>query len=313
MFIVMGWDDNDQVDGMKWSMGLASSRKNPDGSPMHFSYYNTTVYAGTTGASWKQAMDAGHEMGNHTQTHNTAGPGSALTKAAWETEVSSNESGHAGVGIAKEFLYGFRAPRLEYNDNLFQVLDEHDYYYDCSIEEGWQWDADGTNYNWPYTLDELSPGNQVMCKEWDPPSSPCVEMHPGLWEMPAYPFVIPTELREMYKPEWVTDEWDGKHTGFDYNIWVKESGGLNMTGAHALATFKNTLDLRLEGNRAPFLMGLHTGEYSDSNTTFPADTTAAQRRATMEAFVDYALTKNDVRFVSAKDVIDWMRNPKPLP
>ena len=140
MFVVIGWDDNGIASGMQWAVDIAKSRKNKDGSPVHFSFYNTTAYVGEAGSSWKDAMDAGHEMGNHTKTHNISGgenvDGGKLSQSDWETEIVSCEEGQAGVGIDKENLYGMRAPRLEENDAMIKTVYERGYWYDCSIEEG---------------------------------------------------------------------------------------------------------------------------------------------------------------------------------
>jgi hypothetical protein len=74
---------------------------------------------------------------------------------------------------------------------------------------------------------------------------------------------------------------------------------------------KHTLDLRLAGNRAPFLLGAHTDYYSSDYTDAP-NTTAEERRTAMEEVVAYALDKPDVRLVSLGQVLDWVRNPVPL-
>jgi hypothetical protein len=79
-----------------------------------------------------------------------------------------------------------------------------------------------------------------------------------------------------------------------------------------VATLKYTLDLRLKGNRAPFLFGAHTGFYLNSwNTNAPGAPTADERRAAIEEFLDYARSKPEVRITSARAVLEWMRNPRP--
>jgi hypothetical protein len=68
--------------------------------------------------------------------------------------------------------------------------------------------------------------------------------------------------------------------------------------AEFLAILKYTLDLRLEGNRAPFMVGGHTALY-------PAIDPG--RRRAIEEFIDYALSKPEVRFVTPLQLIGWMR------
>jgi hypothetical protein len=103
------------------------------------------------------------------------------------------------------------------------------------------------------------------------------------------------------------DVGSGKITGFDFNLWVS----FKMTKAEFLATMKYSLDQRLKGNRAPFLFGAHTDYYS-SKYTAPPNATVAERQAAIEEFIDYAISKPEVRVTSAKQVLDWIRNPEPL-
>lgn len=72
-----------------------------------------------------------------------------------------------------------------------------------------------------------------------------------------------------------------------------------------------TLDQRLEGNRAPFMLGMHTDEYSSK---FSAETKATnrERQEAVEEFVEYAISKPEVRFVPYRSILDWMRWPVPL-
>jgi len=252
------------------------------------------------------------EIGNHTYAHNH---GAQFSVGQWQQEIQSatdwirkpwdpNEdvnSPNAANGIGwQEHLYGFRTPFLEYNDNTLAVVDEKGFYYDCSIEEGWQEDHDGTNYNWPYTLDHGSPGHEVLV-EWG--SKEPITNHPGLWELPVYPVIVPPELRDTMhsRVSWF-DPASGKITGFDYNLWVSFS----MTKTEFVKTLKYTLDQRLAGNRAPMLLGVHSDYYSDKYTGAPA-ATAAERRAAIKEFLDYARSKQAVQIVSYKHVLDWMR------
>ena len=190
-----------------------------------------------------------------------------------------------------------------------------------SFDDGWLGDQDGTNYNWPYTLDNGSPGNEVLVG-WG--SKDPITSHPGLWEMPAYPVVVPpddqcatygvpTGLRAKMKAaqSWF-DEGSGKITGFDYNLWApKAIGGFEMTKAELVATLKYTLDLRLQGNRAPMMFGAHTDYYSTKYTS-PPNATVTERQQAIEEFIDYALSKPQVRIVPIKEILDWIRNPVAL-
>jgi hypothetical protein len=344
MFVTIGWDDNSYsglpgsagTGGMKWATDMIAARHHADGSPIHMTFYLTATYIGVwmsesptyVKRSWRAALDAGHEVGNHTFSHSH---GDAFTLAQWDDEIArcnawltkpfdagepdGSPSDANGIGAAASELYGFRTPFLEYNAQTFESVKAHGFWYDCSIEEGWQWEQSGGEYNWPYTLDGGSPGHDVLV-DWG--TKQAIGQYPGLWEMPVYPLVAPPDaeasqygiqpgLRAKLKgiASWF-DEESGKITGFDYNLWVS----FQMTKAEFLATLKYSLDLRLAGNRAPFMLGAHTDYYSSKYTGAPAST-AEERQQAIEEFVDYALSRPEVRIASVKQILDWMRDPKP--
>jgi hypothetical protein len=320
MFVVLGWDDNAEAEAMDWSTQLASSHSNADGSPVLFTYYNTTTYAGAAGQAWKSAYDLGHEMGNHTINHNTS---NATDAATWEGELQGCHDTQVGLGISGTDIYGFRTPFLSGNDDTITAVQDMGYWYDCILEEGYQYDQDGTNFLWPYTLDEGSPGNDLVADEWQSPAKGTVEPHPGLWEMPAYTFIVPDDAacaelgiepglqQRVVENIMASESWTWeppKITGFDYNLWFSA----RMTQEEVTATLKHTLNLRLAGNRAPFLAGTHTSYYVPSWDTNSPNANSDQRRAAIEDFVEYAVGLPDVRMTSAKKTLDWIRNPEAL-
>lgn len=354
VFVALGWDDNAYSGlegsggegGMDWAVGLSQGRTNPagsgnpatyDGTPISMTFYMTSTYIADwisesptyVKRSWRAALDGGHELGNHTHAHEH---GAEFTAMQWNAEIETcvdwltrpfdpdegdvEPNPAAGVGVPLEQLYGFRTPFLEYNDAELSEVRNFGFWYDASIEEGFEYDQDGSNYFWPYTLDGGSPGHEILVK-WGLKEP--ITNHPGLWEMPVYAFIAPPdEVAEEYDFEpglrdrllAVQDWFDaegGKITGFDYNLWVT----FEMNKEDFLATLKYSLDLRREGNHAPFLIGTHTDYYSDKYTA-PANSTAAERREAIEEFLDYALEQEDVRVVSAKQTLDWVRRPQPL-
>jgi hypothetical protein len=71
---------------------------------------------------------------------------------------------------------------------------------------------------------------------------------------------------------------------------------------------KYSLDLRLKGNRAPMMLGVHTDEYTEENPYFrPKSSTVADRREAIEKFLEYALSKKEVRVVPMRDILAWTR------
>jgi hypothetical protein len=337
MFVGLGWDDNKfsglsgsgGSGGLSWALSMARRRKNPagsgsaatfDGSPVHMSFYLTSGFAKGAGpedarfvrAAWQEARDDGHELGNHSVSHPH---GLRFDQEAWQHEIASCTRDLQSLGLVDaraEAALGFRTPYLEYNDDTLAVVSRLGFLYDCSIEEGFQPDHDGTNYLWPYTLEQGSPGHdaQVTAGGQVTPLTP----RAGLWEMPAYAVVVPPDdacahygiapglraklaLRQSY---FSVD--DGKITGLDWNMWV----AFGMSRAEFVATLSYTLDLRLRGNRAPFLFGGHTDYYSSKYTEIPG-TSVSERQAAMEDFLDYALSKPEVRIVSTRQILAWIR------
>src|SRR5207245_6428623 len=103
---------------------------------------------------------------------------------------------------------------------------------------------------------------------------------------------------------------DGRISGLDYNLWYD----FQMSPDEFLATLKYTLDLRLQGNRAPMAFGTHTMYYAPEFDVLPPRAMdLTQRQTALESFIDYALSKQEVRMVAMKELLDWMRNPQPLP
>ena len=355
MFVTYGFDDNgysglegtNGTGGMTWAGDLfrplvndqgSGNPRTYDGAPARASFYVTATYGAMwisesnayVKRAWHTLMVDGHEIADHTLSHNH---GESWDESMWTQEISAcidvltrpfdpmemNVSPDAtkGIGMAAGDFYGFRTPFLEYNGNTFSALRKLGFWYDCSIEDGYQSDQDGTNYFWPYTLDGGSPGHDVIVG-WGNGKQP-IGRYPGLWELPANPVIappdaecpkygVPAGLRARLKERqsWF-DAGSGKITGLDYNLWVQ----FKMTRAEYLATLKYTLDLRLRGNRAPFAFGAHSDIYS-SKYTAAEGATVAERQQAMEEFLRWAMARPGVRVVTSKQILDWIRNPVPL-
>jgi hypothetical protein len=324
-FVQIGFDDNQRSglntnppSGMTWATSFFKNLQNPagsgnaatfDGTSVRVSFYSNTTYISNgfvedpvlVKQSWRTAVTDGHEIGNHTHSHSDGG---GFSVAQWQSEMSQNNdwltrafvpneapfSVGSGIGASLAAIEGFRAPFLSYNINAFTAMRNAGFTYDISIEEGWQLSDDGINFNWPYTLDNGSPGGTAVGR----PSG----NHSGLWELGAAPFVIPPALRAQLGLS--------KITGLDYNMFISA----HLSKAQALSILKYTLDQRLASNRAPLFVGAHTAIYT-SDVSEP-NSTPQSRRETIQEFVTYALSKPQVRIVTAQNVIQWMRNPVAL-
>lgn len=316
-FVMLGFDDNPDVDAMRWFTGFLESRSNPagtgdasrfDGAPVRAAFYSNGRYFATNpglAGLHLAAHRAGHEIANHTENHEH---GRAFTEEKWRAEIEACTATFAAAGIPAESVRGFRAPFLEHNPALFVVLEALGFTYDTSLEEGEQPDQDGRNFLWPYTLHDGSPGNARWAKQT---GVPAVGSHPSLWEVPIHVFIIPPDAdceRYGVKPGLRarvgaalkigygggSGEPTEKISGLDWNVLE----AAKCDGPEFLAILKYTLDLRLEGNRAPFMVGGHTALYPSSDPG---------RRRAIEEFVDYALSKPEVRFVTPIQLVEWMR------
>jgi hypothetical protein len=85
-----------------------------------------------------------------------------------------------------------------------------------------------------------------------------------------------------------------------------------MTAKEAFAVFKYSLDQRLKGNRAPMTLCLHVDLYRPKPWAEIENTTYKERIKVITDFVDYALTKSEVRIVSAEELLKWLENPVAL-
>jgi peptidoglycan/xylan/chitin deacetylase (PgdA/CDA1 family) len=309
---------------MQWFIELLASRRNPsgsgnpatfDGEPVRASFYTCGRYLDTQhGLSrvHRDAFEQGHEIGNHSYDHPHGGE---FSVEQWMSEIARCNQALERAGIPGDAIYGFRVPYSDVSTSVYEALCRSGFIYDASIEEGLQPLVTGLNCLWPYTLDHGSPGNDLMVRFGVRKS---VGKHSGLWQIGnSVVFVPPDYLSERYGFErglrdrsaaalkrntaWgaTWEKEPGKLIGYDHDVWFDAE----LEPNEVLATLKYTLDLRLAGNRAPFLYGTNFECYP---STKPAN------RNMLKEFVDYALSKDDVRIVPAIRVVEWMRKPRSL-
>ncbi|MFC1476697.1 hypothetical protein ACFL5S_01905 [Fibrobacterota bacterium] len=261
--------------------------------------------------------------------------GCKVSKECWKGALQLAEAElteYLSVSVSGGDIFGFRAPRLEINSNGLFALKELGYTYDCSVEEGFEENMDGTNAYWPYTYDNGSPSHWVLK---DGGGIIPFEQYPaGFWEVPVGVFVVPENIREEVwnhgnainknapdAGEWETlESWKkhGRITAFDFNMFIL----WGMTKDHWVATLKHNLDLRMQNNKAPFCMGLHPdyftpmydygtllSDYNRSSYGMVVDSgwnTWDTRKEGLLEFVQYAQTKG-VNFIGANELIKKMR------
>jgi hypothetical protein len=316
MFVMLGYDDNAYADGINWTLDQLRGRKNADGTAALSTYFITGGFTtdffndagGQTAAqvlaSWKRIKAEGHEIGNHSWSHGEQLAGS--DKAAWLAELNkANDLFVNMLGVEKCKLWGFRTPFLNFSQNTFEAVKASGLRYDTSIEFGYDWwqpagsdkgwgpgtAESGRHYYWPFTTDKALPAGFA---------SKGVTPTPGLWEFPVYTF------------NKITGETAATVTGLDFNLWTKCQSESTFNFTEVL---KQSLDQRLAGNRSPFSVGLHSDIYSQfnqsANTTWTNYGYQARRKALAD-FIEYALSKPEVRLVTFRQLIAWMRKPTPL-
>lgn len=296
--------------------------------------------------AWTAAFKSGNEAADHTVNHFNGGvvpldPDDCCrarnwNAEQWEAEIQSCKdalTGPEGIGAEKGEVIGFRAPYLGYNDHMFTALSKLNFIYDTSLPNCFDDSEDGSNCSWPYTLDHGSPDIDVMARKFSTPRAkipigfPKVTDHPGLWELPPATLILPPDsvaAKYGFKPGLrsrvakkgtlpypsIYEASTGKITGLDYTL-LMDAG---ITGSEMGAVLKYNLDLHLSGNRSPIVFIAHSHLYSYSSPEMNPDTpSAAERDARWKGLTDfltYALSKPEVRIVSAKNILAWINRQK---
>jgi hypothetical protein len=334
--VVFGWDDIENLTGVQFVNSLLAGVNNPNGKKASANMNPNACYAegwpqpagkyscgdGTLATNRASVTSAGFTVGNHTIDHleptstwsgipaqyksadggwvtspDGYGPGVLLDQATWQKVINANDAELKSVyGVTS--IKGFRAPRLEINDNGLKALKAAGYTYDQSLEElqpdgyvdalvgldtagkhGFNW------VTWPYTLDNGSPGIWIQQSGGD---KAFIKDYPkGLWEVPTYEVYIPntsgmgtTIANRMMAADkacaFPPDVPDHSHcflsngelnpgdalrevTAFDFNTYVYA----RMTAAEWTTAMKHSFLARYYGNRAPLGYGGHPIEYTD--------------------------------------------------
>jgi hypothetical protein len=333
--LVFGWDDVENAPGIQFVNSLLGGITNPDGKKAGATLNPNACYAYPAAyqcgdSSLSQVKDQvtvnKFDMGNHTIDHLESnstwnglsaipakykdpmtgswlftpdgfGPGIMMDQATWESilAVNATELKNAyGVGA----INGFRAPRLELNDQGLNALKKLNYYdedleetmpdghvdaatmVDTAAKKGFNW------IPWPYTLDHGSPG--IWQQQWDGDKKWVVNYPQGVWELPVYMLHVPAKggLGKTIADTMLAADKDcefppgtpadqKKHcylgegelapgdivkeiTGFDFNTFIYG----RLTKDQFLTIMKHSFLIRFYGNRAPLTYGAHPIEYT---------------------------------------------------
>jgi len=194
------------------------------------------------------------------------------------------------AGIHPKDIQGVRFPLLEVDgDEGFRALHQHNFLYDSSIPT--------EKPLWPYTLDYQMPGQCQI--------PPCPKMsYPGLWEIPLSIMKgIGNTNCNMWdqcrRPDSMTHETKTKY--YIRNMF--------MQNFDEYYTGKDANGKTTDYHRTPFPLFWHAA-------TFLAEDVRDHHYNSLEdgflMFLDTILDRDDVFFVTSRQLIHWMKNPKPL-
>merc|ERR1712142_1244086 len=217
----------------------------------------------------KKLYAEGHEIADHSITHESTSAFKNADIDRWTKEI-------CGMKKVLEIFGQIRAKDVK-GFRAPYLQPGGDVMFEAMARCGMLYDtslpaAENNPPIWPYTLNHKS---TQECK-----IGPCPKnSHPGLWEVPMVYY------QDEQKPPSVCAMIDACHD--------------NGTKQSAYDLLLNNFLRHYLTNRAPFPMFMHAGWF----------TTSSYRWEALNDFIDTVLAQPDVFFVTATDVIEWMKNP----
>ncbi|KAL4424966.1 hypothetical protein ABPG77_002851 [Micractinium sp. CCAP 211/92] len=281
-FVLLTHDDGVSRSSRDMLRAITDGRRAPNGCPL-----TATLFAKIGNTDCKaltELYQLGYEVADHTFQHKRL---YGANRTFVESEIVDGRAQLAACGVPASDIVGFRAPYLEIDLPVREVLAANGFLYDSSLVEdtlGGSASRGFANRLWPF---DMGGGIPMNCTTEDGPYSKhrqaCDpgEAHPGLWEVPL----------------WSMGELDGPFymdPGFSYACMCHASNH------STLKILKAHFDDAYEGNRAPFPLYVH-----------PFFLREGDNMKQLQKFADYALSKPDVYFVTMRQLIAWIKNPTP--
>ncbi|XP_077498092.1 chitin deacetylase 8-like isoform X2 [Amblyomma americanum] len=281
-FVMITFDDavNDQNMGFYRELLAPGRRRNrANGCNMAATFF---VSAGYTDYSFVHELhSAGNEIALHSITHlNNMTYWRTLDVAGWEAEfVGVRQLLRDYALIPEKGMVGARAPFLEIGPGHgYAMMQKQGFLYDSSVSM-----RPGKLPLYPYTLDygvqEEVCGN-VVCPRG---------VFRGLWMVPLNWFVRNAVGGDGARVESVCPDMPDS------------CRPQPTTAADMLDFLRSNFDRHYHSNRAPFPVFIHENWLWEP-----------ERKRGFLSFVDWLLTKEDVFLVTVEEVVQFMKDPKPL-
>jgi LysM repeat protein/peptidoglycan/xylan/chitin deacetylase (PgdA/CDA1 family) len=277
--VLITHDDAVSPLGNKGVRSVTDGFKNPNGCNIPATWFVTQD--GSECPLVKALHDQNHEIAIHTVHHAQLSVG---FKGLEQEMMGVRDWLHSDCGIPLEDMRGFRSPYLVNNEPVRQVLAKNGFLYDSSINEFVGEDSPATKTFgqrlWPYTMDN---GIGQLCN-WTYPDGQCfsTERYPGMWEVPMWDLPFTNDPAKTEESAYTMDYGAG-------------------FGGDVFTTLSTNFDAAYNGNRAPFPLFVHAPWFGK-----PASNTANAIK-----FMQYALSKPNVYFVTIQQLLAWMANPVP--
>ncbi|XP_071082567.1 uncharacterized protein [Haliotis cracherodii] len=275
MMVMLTFDDSVNIANFDYYEKLFDGKfKNPNGCPVKGTFF---VSGDATQYHLVEKLHKkGQEIASHSQSHRS--PTTWWAHAGYDGYVHEIEGMRKKLSlkskIPKDAIKGMRVPFLQIGgDDQYQMLHDYKYLYDTSMVTGHLYRNEKPPV-WPFTLDY--PPDSKTCS-----LTPCPQgSYPGLWEVPLV-------------------RWYGSNK----MACAMPDGCIIGAGRKGtLKYLRDNFNRHYKTNRSPLGIFLHASWFRRKSGNFEALMDFLQELSRME----------DVWVISTSQVVDWIRNPKPL-
>ncbi|XP_076462471.1 chitin deacetylase 7-like [Babylonia areolata] len=256
-----------------------SPMRNPNGCRATATFFVSDIRSDMSMV--KTLVERGNEVASHSLTHELSYK-HAWSPAVWDQQIQGMRQLLAqGTGLPVTQIRGMRAPNLQLGGDVqYSMLKARGFLYDSSMYGGTLEKEDDGPPLWPFTLDypPYLPTIHAVCDQSDCPT----RGYPQLWEVP---------LVRLYT-------LDGRSCAMTDVCPLKEDA--NTT--EIVAFLRHNFLRHYTRNRAPFMISIHPRWFTRVPSSYPA----------LKQFLRNITQEPDVWQVTLTQMLDWVRDPKPL-